>query len=438
MSSLNRGMLETARTYEGARSPRTTNKIKLARLVLSSMLFEDTFYVDGVAHYEVVKALVPTVPVEFVENLAISARNHYNLRHIPLVLVRELARAGKLKASVLEAVIQRPDEMGEFLAHYWKEGKQPLSHQVRKGLAAAFCKFNEYQLAKWDKNSATISVRDIMFLTHPKPVGEEQEALFKRVANNKLVTPDTWEVALSGGADKRDTFMRLINESKLGAMAFIRNLRNMVQSNVPEDLITQYGERLSVDKVLPYRFIAAAKEAPEFEGLLERMMFAACVNRPNIYGKTVILVDVSGSMDSPMSSKSSMTYLDAASAVAVICREICPSVVTYTFSDECVCVPNRRGMAYADAITLSQPHSGTLLDRAIRKINSIVDYDRIIVITDEQSYDEPSDPKGIGYIINIASYQNGIGNSKWTTINGFSGAVLDYIQAYEKMLETGE
>jgi hypothetical protein len=349
-------------------------------------------------------------------------------------LLRELARKGQLRAHDLDAVIQRPDEMGEFLSMYWKEGKTPLSNQVKMGLAQSFKKFNEYQLAKWDKNSASISMRDVMFLTHPKPESDAQAELFKRVANKGLQTPDTWETELSAGADKAFTFQRLMEEKKLGALAFLRNLRNMDEAGISSEFIREYAKTLDVSKVLPFRFIAAARIVPAYEDMLEQMMFKALEGHEKLAGKTVLLVDVSGSMfGAKVSAKSDLDRFDAAAALAVLCREICEEVEIYSFSDRgAIRVPPRRGFALIEAISRSQSHSGTELGKALRSITSA--YDRCIIFTDEASYDRPDAPrKGTnGYILNVGSYENGVNHEAWTCITGFSEAVIDYIQAFEK------
>jgi len=94
-------------------------------------------------------------------------------------------------------------------------------------------------------------------------------------------------------------------------------------------------------------------------------------------------------------------------------------------------VPPRRGMAGVDAILRSQPSNGTLLGKAMRKINTIA-HDRLIVITDEQSQDPVPDPvSGKAYMINVASAKNGVGYGPWTHIDGFSENVLNYIREHE-------
>jgi hypothetical protein len=409
MSSLNfRTLREQLPVRNAAGTPvrKISDEAKLTRLTLAHMLWEKQFYVDGQETAIAIQNLVTSVRPDFVRSLAETARLKFKLRHIPLLLLRELARKGQLRAHDLDAVIQRPDEMGEFLSMYWKEGKTPLSNQVKMGLAQSFKKFNEYQLAKWDKNSASISMRDVMFLTHPKPESDAQAELFKRVANKGLQTPDTWETELSAGADKAFTFQRLMEEKKLGALAFLRNLRNMDEAGISSEFIREYAKTLDVSKVLPFRFIAAARIVPAYEDMLEQMMFKALEGHEKLAGKTVLLVDVSGSMfGAKVSAKSDLDRFDAAAALAVLCREICEEVEIYSFSDRgAIRVPPRRGFALIEAISRSQSHSGTELGKALRSITSA--YDRCIIFTDEASYDRPDAPrKGTnGYILNVGSY----------------------------------
>lgn len=420
------------RTHEGAKVAPISPDAKLKRLVLASMLWEKQFYMDGVKHADMVKDLIAKVAPVKVAELATMARDKYKLRHVPLLLTRELARLGKLKADTLNAVIQRPDEMGEFLSMYWSDKREPLSNQVKKGLAAAFVKFNEYQLAKWDKNSAVVSLRDVMFLCHPKPADTVQEALFKRVANQELVTPDTWETQLSAGADKHETFTRLMAEKKLGALAFLRNLRNMLGAGVDEQVIRDYARNVDVSKVLPFRYVAAARIVPQLEDMLEAMMLRSLGTVEKLPGKTVLLVDVSGSMFSAnVSAKSDLDRFDAAAALAMLCKEVCEEVEIYTFSGDLVRVAPRSGFALREALFNSQNHGGTYLGSALSKVTS--KHDRIIVFTDEQSHDTVHPPRcKNGYIINVAAYENGVNHSAWTTVSGFSEAVIDYIRESEK------
>src|SRR5256714_2603366 len=246
------------RTHEGAPARHISDELQLRRSVLACMLWEDQFYEEGVAIAGRIRELVPKVPAARVAALAVEAREKMKLRHAPLLLVREMARLAThrhLVAETLQRVIQRADELSEFVALYWGEGKQPLSAQVKKGLAAAFTKFDEYALAKYNR-AMPVKLRDVLFLCHAKPVDSAQAELWKKLVADTLTTPDTWEVALSGGAEKRDAWERLLRENKLGALALLRNLRNMAEAKVDEQLVTQGLGRMKTERVLPFRFIA--------------------------------------------------------------------------------------------------------------------------------------------------------------------------------------
>lgn len=435
MSSTNRTVPAKMTTNLAGTSVQTISAEKqLRRLVMAHMLFEDQFYIDGKSNADILKNVISRVDPKLAQDLALEARTKFKLRHVPLQIMRELARQGKLTAKALADTIQRPDEIGEFISLYWREKKQPLSNQVKKGLAQAFNKFNEYQFAKWDKNSAAVKLRDALFLVHAKPATPEQETLFKSIADQTLKTPDTWETNLSNGADKGETFTRLMQENKLGALAFIRNLRNMVEAGVSESLIRSYAKTVNTDRVLPFRFLAAARIVPQFEDMLESMMLRSLQQHEKLPGKTVLLVDVSGSMfGMKVSAKSDLDRFDAAAALAVLAREICEEVEIYSFSNNLVRIPARRGFALVEAIKGSQSHSGTATGQAVRQLNGYTVYDRLVIFTDEQSHDKVPAPRGKGYVINVASYQNGINNGEYTTITGMSEAVVDYIIELEKV-----
>src|SRR5262249_53472162 len=146
-----------------------------------------------------------------------------------------------------------------------------------------------------------------------------------------------------------------------------------------------------------------------------------------------LLVDVSGSMDAQLSRRSEMRRNDAAYGLAVLLREIAGEGVIYSFSDNLVRGPARQGFALCGAINAGQRHNATYLGKALSRIEE--NYDRLIVITDEQSHDPVPNAKARGYMINVASYQNGVGYGAWTHIDGWSDSVIEYIRAAEPMLE---
>lgn len=451
-------------TFEGAPARKLTPEQLLRRSVMACMLFENTFYEDGQTIATRIQNLIPQVEPHKVAQIAIEARNKMHLRHVPLLVVREMARSTRehraLVASTLEQVIQRADELAEFLSIYWGHEKpcpdcrrygdcetckgtgivktlkprkqEPISAQVKKGLARAFNKFDAHQLAKYNRDYA-VKLRDVMFLTHPKP--EMNSIAFAQLANKELPTPDTWEVAISACRtpdQKRLEWSRLLAERKLGPMALIRNLRNFEQCGVDPNIVKASLILCEPERVLPYRFIAAARHAPNFAEELERLMFKNLAQVETLTGQTVLLVDVSESMDHPISAKSEMLRADAAAGLSILARQVCENVRILTFSDNVVAVPNYRGLALAKAIDDSQKHRSTHLGLAIEVINRTLQYERLIVFTDEQSSDKVPNPKGRAYCVNVASAKPGVGYGEWNHIDGWSAAVIDYIREYER------
>lgn len=440
MARTNKPVINRLKTHEGAPAQIINPGLQLRRSVMACMLWESSFYEEGEDIADRIKKLVHANKPQFVADLALEARTKMKLRHVPLLLMRELARH-KSRHEIdykfyLGNVIQRADELPEFLSIYWKDGREKLASQVKKGLALAFTKFSEYDLAKYNREDA-VKLRDVLFLCHAKPIDKAQEKIFKRLVEGQLAIPDTWEVALSAGKDKKETWERLIAEKKLGALAFLRNLRNMKEAGIDETLVSKGLEEMKVERVLPFRFVTAARYAPQWEPKIESAMMKCLESQEKLTGKTALLIDVSGSMDGFIAGKSEATRIDTACGLAILLREICSDVDVYTFSNNLVQVPARRGFALRDAINNSQPHSGTNLGQAVSYINSKVKCDRLIVISDEQSHDPVSAPTGLGYMINVAAYQNGVGYGKWLHLDGFSEAVITYIQELERFNAQG-
>jgi 60 kDa SS-A/Ro ribonucleoprotein len=200
---------------------------------------------------------------------------------------------------------------------------------------------------------------------------------------------------------------------------------------VPETLVFQaLKEGAKNSKALPFRFVAAATAVPKWEAAIDEAMQMALKDLDAMPGKTVVLVDVSGSMQQKLSAKSDLNRIDAAGALAVLVAGIAQRYEVYTFDYDVYEMPKRNGMALMDAIKRSGG-GGTYLGKAVKQMNEL-DYDRLIVITDEQSHDPVPAPTGEGYLINVASYKNGVGYGPWVHIDGFSEAVIRFIQEYEK------
>lgn len=417
-------------THEGAPAKHINAEQALRRSVLSCLLWESEFYEDGQSIADRIASNAAACSAETVAALAVEARREHGLRHVPLMLLLDLIRrGGHGVADAIDGTVKRADEMAELVALYWQRNPgKDLSKQMKLGLARAFARFNEYQLAKYDRDGP-VRLRDVMFLSHVKAKDEEHAALLKRVANRELAVPDTWEVNLSGGGDKKATFERLIAEDKLGYLALLRNLRGMLEAGVDVELVrAAIIARKGADLVFPFRYVAAARACPQLEPAIDQALCEAVAAGPRLSGKTFVLVDVSGSMDSPLSARSDLRRIDAAAALASVLHG---DLRVFTFSSNLVEVPPRSGMAGVDAVLNSQPHQSTELGGAVRALNQWP-HDRLIVITDEQAMSPVPDPVAErAYMVNVASAKNGVGYGKWTHIDGFSEGVIRFIRESE-------
>lgn len=268
--------------YEGAQAWRMTPEWELYSTVVTTMGVEDKFYECGESRVRRIADLVRKVQPEFVAQLAIYAREAMHLRSVPMLLLVELAQCHHGDSLVSRAVsrtVQRADEITELLMCYqWRTGKKDirgLSNQLRKGLAEAFNHFDEYQFAKYDRKDRKVTLRDALLLVHPKPKDDAQEMIFKKILNDDLEVPYTWETELSkagkqqfSSAEEKDSVMRatwqeLIGSGRLGYMAMLRNLRNMANLCIDDASKAKVCEKLSdrsevkKSKQLPFRFLSA-------------------------------------------------------------------------------------------------------------------------------------------------------------------------------------
>jgi hypothetical protein len=422
----------------------------LRRSVMSCLLWEDIAYQNGADVAENIKNLIPQVDPQTVYDIALEARMKQKLRHVPLYIAREMARLPdhkRLVGALLPQIIKRADELTEFMALYWKDGKQPISKQVKVGLAAAFMNFDEYQFAKYNRDER-IKIRDVLFMVHPNP-GQKSD-LFKKIAEDDLATPDTWEVALSSGADKKETWVRLIAEKRLGALAFLRNLRNMEQAGVPNSVIRSGFETINPQWLLPLNYFAAAQTASSWLREIETLMIRGFATMPKLTGYTIFVVDVSGSMVTGISGKSQFTRLDAASAMAVLASECCEHVSIYATSGNDSTRQHKtgkvkpyHGFALCDeikGISRSMGCGGIFTRQCLEYIkeHETEQPDRIIVFSDSQDCDHPSRrtpaPFGLrSYIVDVSSHSHGINyDGAWTSeISGWSEHFMEYIFAFE-------
>lgn len=358
------------KNHEGEKAYAMTPEMELYTAVVTCAL-SDNFYESKDERMNRIADLIRKVDPVFVAKLAVYARSQMNLRSIPLFLIVELAKihnGDSLVKRTIEKTVLRADEIMELLMCYQlrnSDGKSikklgKLSRQVQEGLKSAFNRFDEYQFAKYDRSNLEVKLKDALFLVHPKASSPEQQAIFDKIVSDSLETPYTWETELSAIGQqpfpseekkkaKRECWKNLLQSGRLGYMALLRNLRNLIEVDLDMDMLKIVYERISSkDEVikshqLPFRFYSAYRELsgierPEVQVILEALEKAAAYSAENICGfnedtPVFIACDVSGSMHTPISQKSSVMNYDIGILLASILRSKCKSVVTGLFGD---------------------------------------------------------------------------------------------------------
>lgn len=427
----------TVKTHEGGKAYQANALGELRRTLSTCLLFENTFYEGGDSIANRLGELAAKVSKSELIDEIIRAKEEMFLRHAPLWMAVHLTKnhQGFDVGDTIYRIVNRADELAEFVSMYWKvNGKgKPISKQAKVGLSRAFNKFDAYQFSKYDRDGE-VKLRDVMFLVHPKPLDGDREMLYTLIANDQLPPADTWEVALSAAKSQEErtsAWTRLMVENRLGALALIRNLRNMEKDGVDRNTVSAALDNAKLRGILPYQLVAAWKNAPSYAHQIDAMAQRALQSASKLDGMTVLIVDVSGSMDAALSSKSDMNRIDAAGALAAHLVGVCEDVRIFTFSSAVKEVQRIPGFGIINAINGSQPHGGTWLAKAVSDLHDVTSKaDRVIVITDEQAHDGGVMATGAtrSYMVNVASYQYGVEADKsWTRISGFSPAIVDWI-----------
>ena len=435
----------------GARAAKISPIQQLKRTVSAFLLWENLAYIDGESAANQIAELIKECPAAEVASLAIECRTKHKLRHTPLFMIVEMCKDPRFNpylSATVEAVCTRPDMMTDLLALYWKDGKKPLRNKLKEGLARAFTNFSEYQLAKYDRDNA-VKLRDVMFMCHPKPKTPEQEELFTKVASRTLTTPDTWEVALSSGGDKKETWTRLLSEGKLGATALLRNIRNIQQAEVDRNIIEKALLSMNTDMLVPLDFFKAGNYSIEFSKIIESKMLENFSNKEKLKGKTLLILDLSGSMQQRLSSKSEFSRLDAGIAMTILAMNQCEEfeVVLTAGNDSSYQGAHYhlkypiKGFDFQKQVIseMKQLGGGGIFTRQCLEWcqEQKLQADRILVFSDSQDCDRYNKtPKPYGkynYIIDVSAHKNGVNyKNVWTSeISGFSDHFLTYILELE-------
>lgn len=495
--------------FEGGLSFQMDAKTRLYTRCCTALI-EDKFYQTSKKHTnEIIKDIheVAEENPEFVLKLAAYVRNEMYLRSVPIVILAEAANIVECKPYVRKwtpKILRRADEITELVG-YWVSrygdigdhdtASNPFPNSLKKGIADSFDNFDEYQLDKYNYKG-NVTFRDVLRIVSKKPKNKKQDAIFNYLVNGKIereylpkiaakrdfIRCDTfdnkakelidkgsvnWEVAISQHGNKKEIWEAL----NLPIMAQIRNLRNML--NVEADMgdaISKLRNRNIIKKSrqLPFRFYSALKQIENHNSFQTEEVVDALYdaieysvdNIPTLKGKTFIACDISASMTDPISSRSSVTCRDIANLFGAMAHRLCESAKVGAFASDFDLVQLSKKSAIMDNFKkINDIYLGYTTDawKAIDYlIKNNIEVDRIIIFSDEQTYDFRSffTEKSVAELVeeyrrkinpNVIVYSidlNGYGTShlpldgKVAKISGWSEKIFDLIDFYEKDKES--
>jgi hypothetical protein len=383
----------------------TDSRLTLLTQVFTTLVGEDKFYGDNTKEILVsLRDVIKHDPL-FVASLGLYARKDLYLRSIFHVIVAEMAKAPEGKKYVKQLVINgaiRVDDLTEILAYYLGVYGKPIPNALKKGLGQSLKKFDEYQLAKYNRDGK-VTLKDILRLAHPTP-GTSQD-LFNKIMNDTLETPYTWETQLSQRGNSRLVWEELIDSQKVPYMATLRNLRNIVQAGVSNEHIQKVADFISnerfvsMNKQLPFRYLNAYDALQESNLMTSKLQnaigdaFKASVaNLPRLKGKTAFLVDVSGSMTSPVATtrngKTRTTPSDIASTLATLGGSIAEDSIVIEFDTQAKKSQILSGNRLADVLTARKRFNGGGTDISsgfTYLLQNKISVDRIVLISDSEA-----------------------------------------------------
>lgn len=374
------------------------DKDKLVTMVLTTFFNESKYYGDNSNELVQLAEKVATNEPRFVSNLAIYARKEMHLRSVSHVLTSVVAHTVESKPFIRETVMgvtERADDITEIMACYLSMYGKPVPNGLKKGLNDAMKKFNAFAFSKYNGGNKDIKFRDVLRICHPKVDTDKQSQTFRMILDDTLPVAKRWETELSARGNTKEVWEELIEENRIGYMAALRNLRNIINatpSNIQKvyDKLTNKEEVLK-SKQLPFRFLSAYKNLPsgattKVRDVLEDACEYSIDNLPKIPGKTVIAIDASGSMWSTISYKSDVRCDQIALMLGLMANKLCEEAIVYAFDTKIreLTISHRSGIIQT---TLSSVFGGGGTDLTLplrRMINNDIVADRLIMISDNE------------------------------------------------------
>ena len=320
-------------TYEGGEAYTKTLEDEWTNMLFSFMLQSGNhgYYrtVDEAQqrYIELTEQMIEKRGAFFIGKAAVFSRNVLGMRTISELTAAMLNKYQfQTKRQFYANYFRRPDGVGEVFAAIDSLGDK-RSHALVRGVADYLSSLNAYQVGKYPMRNHAYTMHDIINICHPK---SEVIDLYQK---GQLPAPDTWESAIHSkhGEERENEWKRLVEEKLLGYMALVRNLRAILNCSfvtipwIKEHLVPQITNEAAIKKslIFPYQIYTAYKMLRnalpfEVEGALVRAFEISIQNMPEMPGKSLVVLDVSGSMDAPLSKNNALSIKEACAVYAAV------------------------------------------------------------------------------------------------------------------------
>ena len=364
--------------HMGAKAYQYDERFELVSNMLTTFA-EDSYYRSSQEGVERLVQLISKIKDKnFVAKAVLFARKEFHMRSVSHIMAAELApylSGTEYARDFYEKMVVRPDDMLETVAYYKAKVNKAIPNAMKKGFAKAFDKFDGYQLAKYRGENKAVKLVDLVNIIHPVPTQKNATAL-QQLVDGQLRNTDTWEARLTDAGSentaKKEAWEDLILSKKLGYMALLRNLRNILKADVSEEAFAAAMRYLSDpvavarSRQLPFRFLSAYQEIQKLDEeidprwlvfekdatnrkrqktimkAIEKAINHSIENLPLLEGETVILSDNSGSMrgdrggSSALSAMSKRTTADIANLFATMYWSRCNNTLIGLFGDRLI------------------------------------------------------------------------------------------------------
>jgi len=455
--------------FEGGLAFEQSSELRLYRMACTSLIGEDKFYQTAQEHDNDLFVTIGQVEdSKYLLKLARYVRSEMHLRSVPVVLLAEAATRNDLKGtgllrSYVPLILKRADEPTELVSYWLNKYGKPIPNALKRGIADALRAFDAYQLGKYRASDKQVKLKDVVRLCARHLI--EEGNVFHQLVEDKLRSEGTWERAISEKGSTEESWTDIL--PRMGIMAVLRNLRNMLNAGVDVEAIKAKftDDAILKSKQLPFRWYSAYKalqgvasvDTPEILDILNHAIALSCGVIEPLLGTTFIAIDHSGSMDQLLSNRGTVTYFETGAVLGAITQQVCQRSIVGLFGQDykTVQLPKTAGiLSNVAQLQATDVGHSTEAWKAIDWLNkSNIVADRIIILTDMQVYNltdkgtprtlygeliryrQSMNPNVKTYIFDMAGYSMSAvpeDDAGVTQLAGWSDRIFDFVHAVER------